>query len=195
MVDRAFGRTVALPVTKAVAALAVAGAAIATQPVVAADIPWPLIPMSLVAAAMLGAMWSLLLASHGKPANMPRLVNTLRLGLSHRSHGWLEIGSRAVVEEAIWRGLVAVLTAAAFGPVVALVASSVGFGLMHVHQGNRGIVVNIVNGAVFWVCGTLLGGLVAAILAHLAHNLVITGLVLGLHVQRTQVTSGGVEVG
>ncbi len=82
----------------------------------------------------------------------------------------------AAYEELLWRGLALALTALWIGPVAALVATSVGFGIRHRRPDERGGLLHTATGLGF---GTafLLGGIAAAILAHVSYNLLVDAAV------------------
>jgi membrane protease YdiL (CAAX protease family) len=78
----------------------------------------------------------------------------------------------AVFEELIWRGLALGMLLNATGPPAALVLTSIGFALWHRRALGRRSAVHVATGAGFGVA-FLVGGLVAAILAHAVYNVLV----------------------
>lgn len=133
----------------------------------------------LAAALALGAVVCLLLASKGSPSRLRSRLGAVRSGLARPTTGRARVVARVIAEEALWRGGVLLVLYVAFGAVFAVVASSLAFGLSHAHQGVRGMLANCVNGVTFATSYLVLGGLVAAVASHSAHNLLLATMVAG----------------
>lgn len=131
------------------------------------------------ASAVAGAAWAFALATGGRPAELIAMMKLLGHSTNSRWHGWPTVVLRVVTEEAIWRGTAMVFLTAAFNYVIGIVLAGIGFGLMHSHQGARGVLVNTTTGIMLGLCTYFLGGLIAAILAHLTYNLVVLGMLVG----------------
>lgn len=191
MIERLRGSLSVVAAAKALAASATALLTIAYLGSPYVDMGWQRQVAGCATAVVIGGVWAIGLAAHGDPRRLGRLSAALKLGLTSRSRGWSRVVCRVVTEEAVWRGTVSAFCGAAFGPVVAATVSSLGFGVMHVHQGGRGVVVNTTNGAVFWLCGYALGGVVAAFAAHLAHNVIVMALLVGMRTQKIATSRSG----
>jgi len=85
---------------------------------------------------------------------------------------WLALGGHAALEEFVWRGLVLWALAFALGPVWALLLSSGAFAAWHAPRLGRRCAVHAVTGAGFGV-SFLVGGLLAAVLAHCTYNVLV----------------------
>jgi membrane protease YdiL (CAAX protease family) len=99
-----------------------------------------------------------------------------RFGIEARSRAlalrWLCVGLLAAFEEVLWRGLILAGMAAALGMLAALAASSAGFAVWHVSVLGRRCSVHLLTGLGFGGV-FLLGGLVAAMLAHATYNVLV----------------------
>lgn len=98
----------------------------------------------------------------GRPRASPRAL-ALR---------WTSLAAAAGLEEVLWRGLVLGGLAVAIGVPVALAVSSGGFALWHHAVLGRRAAVHVLTGLAFGA-DFLLGGLVAAILAHAVYNVLV----------------------
>jgi hypothetical protein len=85
---------------------------------------------------------------------------------------WASIGSRAAVEELVWRGLALAWLLLALGPIAGLLLTSVGFSLWHGRVLGRRCAVHVLTGVGFG-CAFLVGGLAAAVLAHAIYNVLV----------------------
>jgi membrane protease YdiL (CAAX protease family) len=85
---------------------------------------------------------------------------------------WASIVSLAAVEELVWRGLALAWLLPALGPIAALLLTSVGFALWHGPVLGRRCAVHVVTGAGFG-SAFLVGGLLAAVLAHAIYNVLV----------------------
>ena len=113
-----------------------------------------------------GAATFLLLTGGRFPLELPRpLGRTMILR-------WLTLGTTAGLEEIVWRGVFLGGLMTFFGPLPALGASSAGFAIWHWPTLRARCAVHLVTGAAFG-CAFLVGGLVAAMLAHALYNLLV----------------------
>ncbi|MBT9149597.1 MAG: CPBP family intramembrane glutamic endopeptidase [Dehalococcoidia bacterium] len=91
------------------------------------------------------------------------------------------ISITSVAEEIIWRGFffVSLLDLLSFPIALAALASSIWFGLEHMHQGWKMLPMYILIGGVFCMLFIFTGNLIAPVTAHIAYNLAIVGPKLG----------------
>lgn len=86
------------------------------------------------------------------------------------------ISLTSVAEEIIWRGFFfASLVDLNFPIALAAFASSIWFGLEHMHQGWKMLPIYTLIGGVFCMFFILTGNLIAPVAAHIAYNLAIVG--------------------
>jgi len=170
--------------TMATATLAV-GAAVAVREAFSPRLPLTVwfgpveTPVRLGGAALTGAFICIVLASLRTPRELPARMRRIWIGLRTPVHGRFWLVGLAVVEEAVWRGCLFAVLATAFGIPVGMALSSIGFGVWHLHQGTKGVLANTINGLTFSTSYLVLGGLPAAILTHVAHNLVLAWMRVG----------------
>jgi membrane protease YdiL (CAAX protease family) len=122
--------------------------------------------LGVVSGPLCGAALFLALAGGRLPRERPRARPR---ALAVR---WLSLGLAAALEELVWRGLVLAGLALAFGPSVALLASSAGFAAWHASALGRRCVVHLATGLGFGGA-FLVGGLGAAVTAHATYNLLV----------------------
>jgi membrane protease YdiL (CAAX protease family) len=130
----------------------------------------------LLVGPLSGAAVFLLLAGGHIPRARPRLLGR---ALAVR---WASLGAAAGLEEVVWRGLVLGGLIVATGAVTGLALSSAGFAAWHWRSLGRRCGIHLVTGLGF---GTafLVGGLVAAILAHGVYNVLVDWAV---HAERSR---------
>jgi membrane protease YdiL (CAAX protease family) len=81
-------------------------------------------------------------------------------------------GTASLCEEFLYRGFVfAVLLLTSGSAVIAIVGSSLMFGLAHLYQGRRGLITTCVLGLIFAACRFWVGNLIPVIAGHLAVDL------------------------
>jgi membrane protease YdiL (CAAX protease family) len=85
---------------------------------------------------------------------------------------WLRIALGAGLEEIVWRGICLGGLALVVGPLPALAVSSAAFAVWHWPSLRGRCAVHLVTGAAFGAA-FLLGGLAAAIVAHVLYNLLV----------------------
>lgn len=87
------------------------------------------------------------------------------------------ISITSAAEEIIWRGFffVSLLDLLNFPIALAALASSIWFGLGHMHQGWKMLPVYTLIGGTFCMLFILTGNLIAPVAAHIAYNLAIVG--------------------
>lgn len=85
---------------------------------------------------------------------------------------WVSLVGAAGVEEAVWRGLVLGVLVVPAGPPAALAVSSAGFAAWHWRPLGRRCWLHVLTGAGFGAA-FLVGGLLAAILAHGLYNVLV----------------------
>jgi membrane protease YdiL (CAAX protease family) len=85
---------------------------------------------------------------------------------------WASLGLAAGLEEAVWRGLVLAGLSIVAGALGALAASAAGFAAWHRRALGRRCAVHVLTGAAFGAA-FLLGGLVAAVVAHGVYNVLV----------------------
>ena len=136
-------------------------------------------PVRLVGAVGLGAVMCVVLASWRTPREVPDRFRRIAVGVRAPLRGRAWLAGQVLLEEAIWRGCLFAILATAFGVPVAILVSSLGFGVWHRRQGMPGMLGNTINGLTFALSYRYLGGLPAAVLTHLAHNLVLAWMLVG----------------
>ena len=78
----------------------------------------------------------------------------------------------SIAEEIVWRGYALATLRATTGPIVALLATTIGFSAAHATtQGWSGIRHHLVTGFVIGLAFVLTGSLLAAVTTHLSYNL------------------------
>jgi membrane protease YdiL (CAAX protease family) len=78
----------------------------------------------------------------------------------------------SIAEELIWRGFALDALRSSTGPVVALVATTIGFAASHADtQGFTGIRYHLITGLVFGLTCLATGSLLSAVAAHLSYNM------------------------
>ena len=113
-----------------------------------------------------GAATFLLLTGGRLPRSLPR-----PLGRAMAAR-WLTLGATAGLEEVVWRGVVLGGLLTVVGPLPALAGSSAGFAIWHWPSLRSRCAVHLVTGAAFG-SAFLVGGLIAAMLAHALYNLLV----------------------
>jgi membrane protease YdiL (CAAX protease family) len=98
---------------------------------------------------------------------------------------WLALGATAALEEVVWRAVVLGGLLIFVGPWPALAVSSAAFAIWHWPTLHRRCTVHLVTGAAFGGA-FLVGGLLAAILAHALYNLLVDWAV---HAERARLRS------
>ena len=144
--------------------IGLAGALLATGAV-------KLLPHSVLDAAGIAAgaglgwvLYRVLAAGPPEPGPTARLQTVARFGA-------LLVGV-SVAEEVLWRGFAFHAIATSTGPVVALIATTIGFAAMHTFgQGWSGLRTHALTGLALGATVLLTGSLLSAVATHLSYNL------------------------
>lgn len=141
--------------------------------IVALDLPGPepglgSAPSAAVALAVAAALFAVLARLRVRPLVPPRgrRPAAARLGL--------HFAGRAAYEEALWRGLVLGPGSQALGAAAGLGVSTLGFAASHLGKQGRGAAAHLLTGAAFGSVYLVTGHLLAAVLAHVAYDALVT---------------------